>query len=613
MQVPDNLQSKLEALSVAFEKDGFRVSDCAWVGDDEPRLGILAKHREAKNRDVERKSAYYVEGSPWQMGFLMGKLAEGKIQKMSEDYIENFIRSMIPWAKRRKTSEDDWPLYDWLVERVNDLVPADVPRVAELVPRIEEIRGMVAGCLAANARTEVTEKRLWALNAGLDYLFSLLNEFRILRLLFGKKAEALRAPSACNALAVLNDAAEDGALFARHFMFPSFGIYQDAACMTIYNPLPREEDGPLPIVAVSAPGFVGAIAAMNANGVAAGVHVVHGGHNDPDHLGINSLLFVRHVVENGAAIEGAADLALSAPRGVTWLYPMAADGGDGPDRACVVEASATPRDREERPVEDLDYLAFPRRSLVEGCLVPTRAFLDEHGASGPHGRGAMVRWDDFQEPRAYVEGFNEGLWKRTWWSRLFLWPFARSQFGPAGRINERHTQRRCPSSSYFAPLRTEPGRILIATNHYVCPEMRLVAMDERTNILEGLSHHANDSQWRYDQLNHLVRRARGLSDEVGRRLLDGPKPISYETVRRLINFLEPACTGNNRCPYIRQRLCYQHRKFRSPECRHRRAPGPIAIEGAISLFDLKRRTVESYFGYYGDSWVKLRLSSYVDV
>lgn len=611
MPLPSALEPKLEALRAAFEKDGFQVADYAWVSKDEPRLGLIAKHQSAKNRGVERKRAYYVEGSPWEMGFLMGKLAENKIQQMSEDYIENFIRSMIPWAKNRKTSEDDWPIYDWLVERVNDLVPAGVPTIDELEPRIEEIRGMVAGCLDANHQTEVTEKRLWALNASVDYLFSLLYRFEILKLLFGKRADALEVPSACNALAILNDAASDGALFARDFMFPACGVFQDAACMTIYNPLPRSEGGPLPIVAMTVPGFVGSVAAMNSSGVAVGVDVVHGANNAPDHLGINSLLLVRHAMEHGPTIEDAADCILDAPRGVTWLYPMAADGGDGPDRACVVEASATPRDDHGHPLSSLEPLAFPRTRLAKDRVLPDASFLDKYPLTDTSARnGAMVRWDGFQGTTTYVQAFNEALWKRNWWSRLF-WPLVKDQFEPSGRLNRRLLQKRCPAGSYFAPLRGEPGRVVITSNHYVCPKMRLTAMDERTNLLEGVSHTANDSQWRYDQLNYLVRQARGYAEDENDPDEPTLKPITYATAKRLINYLEPACTGNNRCPYIRQRLCYHYKKYKSPECRHRTAPGPIPIEGAVSLFDLKRRTIESYFGYYGDPWVKLRLMKYV--
>jgi len=613
MEIPEALQPGFLKLQRAFAEDGFDVTKQVWIGNSEPRLGLRAEHRTARNRSAARKRAYYVEGSPWEMGFLMGRLAESRIQKMSEDYIENFIRSMIPWARNRKTKEDDWPLYDWLVERVNDLVPANVPTVKELEPRIDEIRGMVAGCLDANHRTEVTEKRLWALNAGVDCLFSILYQFKLVKLLFGKRADALELPSACNALAVLNEAAEDGALFARDFMFPACDIFQDNACMTIYNPLPRVDEGPLPIVAMTAPGFVGSVAAMNIRGVAAGVDVVHGGNNDPDHLGINSLLFVRHAIENGPTIEAAVERALEAPRGVTWLYPMAADGGEGGlDRACVVEASATPRDAEGRPSSSLDVLSFPRKRLLKDRVLPNDVYLREHSLPGTEARnGAMVRWDDFQGTTTFVQAFNEKLWKRTWWGRL-SWPLAKDQFGPSGRLNKRHWQTRCPAGSYFAPLRGEPGRVVITSNHYLCPEMRLTAMDERTNILDGVSQAANESQWRYDQLNYLVRQERGYGEDDNDPDAADLKPISYATAKRLINFLEPACTGGNRCPYVRQRHCFHFRKYRPPQCRRRRSPGPIPIEGAVSLFDLRRRTIESYFGYHGDLWVKLSLMAYVD-
>lgn len=605
----ERTEQRRERLCGAFEADGFRVVGESTVGQGEARLGLAAEHRDATNASGEPKRAYYVEGTPWEMGFLMGRLAEPVIQRMSEDYMENYIREMIPWARRRKTRAEDWPIYEWLVRRVNDLVPADISSTEALAPRIDEIRGMVAGCREAFPETEITETRLWALNAGVDFLFGLIYEFKLLRLLFGSRADALRLPTACNALAVLNEAAEDGPLFGRDFMFPACGVFQEAACLTIYNPLPSSKDGPLPLVSVTAPGIVGSISAMNARGVAGGVNVVHGGHNEPSHLGINSLLFVRHVIEHGTTLDVAVDRALDAPRGISWLYPLAADGNGQRDRACVIEASATPRDERGRPVRDLDVTSFPRRRLRREGRVPSAAFLAAHPSPGPFRNGAMVRWDDAPEPEPYTSTFNEKLWGRTWWSRWLLWPRVHDEFGPGGRINRQPWHRFCPSSAYFAPLRTEPGRLLLATNHYITPEMRLTSMDDRILILDGISHYANDSQWRYDLLNARVRRARGLAErDAGEE--GPPRSIGRETAREIINTFEPACTETGRCPYLVQRACYHFRKFRSPECRRRR--GPIPIEGAMALFDLRRRSIEAYFGYYGDDWIGLHLLPFVD-
>ncbi|MFC2094894.1 hypothetical protein ACFLSW_00435 [Candidatus Bipolaricaulota bacterium] len=63
-------------------------------------------------------------------------------------------------------------------------------------------------------------------------------------------------------------------------------------------------------------------------------------------------------------------------------------------------------------------------------------------------------------------------------------------------------------------------------------------------------------------------------------------------------------------PSAVKRHCYHYKRYKNRACKQSKRR--IAIEGAVTLFDLKRRTIESYFGYYGDEWVKLQLPSYVD-
>ena len=602
------ITARLERLRAAFDKDGFEVVQAAFPDGRSPYLGLIAKHRTARNRGAERKRAYYVEGGPWDMGYLMGRLAEPRIQEMSEDYIENFIRTMLPWIRKSKKTARDWPIYSWLVKRVNDLVPPDVPPHPALSPRIKEIRGMVAGCVSANPHTEVTEKRLWALNAGVDCLFALLYQHRLLELLFGKKAGRIETAIACNSLAILNEAAVDGALFARDFMFPACGIFQDAASLVVYNPLPHEPDGMLPLVSMTAPGIVGSIAAMNTRGVAAGVNVARAAISDPGHLGANSLLLVRHAIESSQTIEDAVECMFEAPRGVSWLYPMAADGGSGRDRACIVEAGATPRDDYGHPTEVLRFFDYARVELKEDMALPSDQYLRDHrSAAAEYRSGAMVRWEDYDDPcgeRGY-HTFNERLWKRRFRSRL-AWGEVKDQFGRGGRIVLKPTQRRCPSGAYFAPLRGEPGNIVLSSNHYICPEMRLCAMDKRTDVLDA--QHVDDSQWRYDTLNHLVQQVRWGDEQEGIRWSQA-LPISYDEAKRLINFLEPECATGD-CPHRVKRHCYHYRRYKNRACR--KGNRPIAIEGSVSLFDLKRRTIESYFGYYGDEWVKLQLLNYIN-
>ena len=619
MPDPSNEDSRIAQLTNSFEQDGFEVGD----GDIFRRnglIGIVAKHRMAKNNGTgEAKRAYYVEGSPWEMGYLMGRLAEAEIRQMAEGYIERYAWALLPLAAAapEDLGEGETRLYKTLVKRVYEVLPPDAPEDTPLGRRIAEMRGMAKGCEDANPDTDITFPKLWALNAGIDRLFSLLYEVRLGELMFGKnraKARKIDLPMGCNGLAVLNDAAEDGPLFARDFMFKACDVFQDVACHVIYRPIPDDTDRePLAMVAMTAPGFVGSISAMNIHGVAAGVDVVHGDNNSPEYLGMNSLLLVRDVIEHCATIETAADRILDMDRGVTWLYPMAADGGEGSngDHACVVEASATPRDKGGKPEGKMQYLDFARKELKKPVnFLPDQEFLDDHPTVKPrwNRNGAMVRWESFEEPTAYIDRYNEKLWKRRVRPRL-AWGKVKDQFGPRGRIDASHRQWRCPSGSYFAPVRGEPGRIVLTSNHYICPEMRISAMDKLTNLMDD--RYADDSQWRYDELNHLVVRERWY-DAGSRTPRDTPRRISYDAAKRLINFLEPMCAGDGRCPYREKRECFHYKKYHPEDCTKPVGERTIPIEGVVSLFDLRRRTIDSYYGYYGDAWVKIALPSYVD-
>ena len=565
MTTPSGGDDAIARVCRAFEADGFHVSQDEirrWKGG----VGLIARHATATTyENGEPKRAYYVEGSPYEMGFLLGWMCEPDIAEMTETYIENFIRSMIPRLGTADENEEDNRLYDFFLKLVTGMIRsgkalADVPDAY-----IQEVEGLVEGCLEANAGSPVTAERIWALNVGFDCLLAHLYACKLPRLRRVRAARRLRAPMACNALAILNDAAADGALFGRDFMFPTAGVLQKTACLIVYRPKPAGEDGSLPFVSVTTPGFVGSIAAMNAHGVAGGVDVVRAGNCTPERIGVNSLLLVRDTIEHSETIDAAVDRIEVTPRGVTWLYPLAADGGDGPDRACIVEAGAS--------MPEIDVCSYPRRLIRS--LVPSRQFVSEHPTTRQR-NGIMVRWDDYVEPTDY-RPFNDGLWRRKPKRR---YPDA---FTRVGRIDRTHEEHNCPSSSYFAPLRARRNQVVICSNHYVIPEMRLCAMTQWINILESMC--ADNSQWRYDELNRRTLLA----------LQDGP--IDAETAKELIDFLAPnRVTGHP---------TYYEKSPKSPDGLE------TAIEGVISLFDLKRRTVESHYGYSCDDWIRIRLPAYV--
>ncbi len=303
---------------------------------------------------------------------------------------------------------------------------------------------------------------------------------------------------------------------------------------------------------------------MNDVGITAGVNMAVGGNCDPSRPGFNSLLLVRDAVECGRDVETAAQRILAAQRGVTWVYLLAGWGqGKGPDRACVVEAGAS--------LEHLDPASYPAERIR--ALLPSRAFLDSHRTAETV-RGAAVRWDDYRVPEAYL-AFNRGLCQR------FRKDVDRAAFGPRGRINRSPEDHNCPGSFYFAPERGKPGQVLIATNHFVIPEMRLCSMHPWSERV--FRARLNDSQWRYDELNHRIQSA--LDEE----------PIVHEKARELLAFLAPSGDYPD----------YYRRNPRSSDGKR------AVILGSLSLFDLRARTVDSLYGWHGGPWVRLQLPHYL--
>jgi hypothetical protein len=240
---------------------------------------------------------------------------------------------------------------------------------------------------------------------------------------------------------------------------------------------------------------------------------------------------------------------VAAQRGASWMYPV----GDGPNnRAAVVESGRT--------VQTLDFLSFPPPEMKP--LLPSGPFQ-------PAQRGLMVRWNDWQYPGQYMQ-FNRALFQKMGYE----WDEA--AFGERGYLNPSwHGRARhggpVDQVYFFAPQREAKNDLMVVTNHFVIPEMRLCAMYEWTNAVARMK--MCDILWRYDELNRQCLEAYGSIDE--------------STARRLIDFLAP--TGPFKDYY---------------------GANPV-IEGSVSLCNLTDRVIDSHFGYQPDPWVRLTLPRYV--
>ena len=577
MDGADDVEARIAQLRSAFGVDGYSVPRDGVIRFRD-RIGLVARHRTATNHDSgEPKRAYYVEGTPYEMGYLMGRLAEPAIQRMTETFIDHMVHAMVRMAIRGERLDFTGvgaptliPIHGLLIDLVHEMLRAHRVRADIPIAFHQEIRGLVAGCrdtaLRENRTTRVTEEELWVLNAGIDCILSRAYTGILLPARAPRwSPKDLWIPIACNGFAILNEAAADGALFGRDYMFPTGGVFQEVAGLIIQRPTPWCGETSLPFVSMSAPGFVGSIAAMNTRGVAAGVDIAVGANSDPHRPGINSLLLVRDAVQHGSSAEAAVRRIIGARRGVTWNY-IVADGGRPVDRACVVEAGAS--------IEHIPFLSYPAASMRR--FLPDQQFLDDH-PSEPAKNGAMVRWDQFHLPRDWIDTFNPRIWRR------FRRCLHRDAFSPYGRINHTPEERNCPTGYYFAPLRGRKRNVILTTNHFVIPEMRLCSMHPWANRI--FSRHHDGSQWRYDELNRRILTT-----------LDRRGPIDRETAKRLLCFLYP--DGD-----------YPHFYARNPRSRDGKER---LILGSTTLFDLKARIVETHYGFYNDAWVQLSLGNYVD-
>jgi len=551
--------SHIISLVRAFKKDGYDVKKIITKFN---KVGIMADHKTAFNYDTgENKKAYYIEGSSYEMGYLLGLLAEKEISLMTT----KFIRNVIPQFINNGGSKRGNIIEEFLISIVAGLskdVYLDLPEEIR-----EEMRGLYEGCKKHNPNTEVDMKRLFILNAGIDILCSVVYSGSFFNKRFTQfEASDFRIPIFCNAFSVFGSSAGGRHYFGRDFMFPTAGVFQDTAAYVIYNPDNTQSGKAYPFVSITAPGMVGSISAMNTNGIGIGVDMSPAANCNPEKVGINSILLTRMAVQFSGTAKQAVDIMKTSKRGVPWIY-IIADGTS--DKACIVEAG--------RSNTNADYMEFPPASIKS--LLPNEDFINAHTAA-EYQNGLMVRWNDYVYPAEYLN-YNSKLWEyynkeHSEKRNIYL-----DAFSEAGYINKSFHEKNCPSTFYFAPQRESNKNIVIAANHFIIPEMRFYAMYPWTSTVVGDK--INDMQWRYDELNNQI-----LSAIRKKSFVD------YRDAKQLIDFL---------APYGKYPSYYADNS-RSSDGRE------IRIEGCTSIFDLKNRTVETHYGYYCDEWVNLTLPYY---
>jgi hypothetical protein len=604
-------EKKIERIIGAFQaEDPPFVADPAQdVFRYQGRVGVRASNRSACHLPGKIKKAYYVEGTHFEMGYLLGLMAEPEISKMCHDFNRRVIFEFIDVHFQSDALANALgELLERLLHQLSEKIEPDIPDEYR-----QEMKGILAGCGAANPQTSVDWEELWVLNVGIDALLSYVYTgnmpFRA-EVPYGPRPEQLAVPIQCNGFSVSGPAVEgNGHFLGRDFMFPTAGVFQDTACLLIQNPIDPGVGRRQPFVSQTAPGMVGCIAGLNLAGLGAGVDMAPAGNCDPARPGLNSLLLVRHAVENGADCEHAVEIMEVAQRGVSWNYILA---HYGTQRACVVEAG--------RKVERSEFLDTVTEHLQVRSgdpsyehlpagfseSLPDRSFVEAR-MEAEFRKGLMVRWNDYTYPAEYLR-FNERLFG------LFGKRYDPAAFTERGFIDKSWKDRNCPYGYYFAPQRETDPNLVLVTNMFIIPEMRLFAMHPWTNLVSAGQ--LDDLQWRYDELN----------DQLLSKLYPASAgqlaPLSLQDAKDLIDYLTPNPDKGKHPEYYNplpepetgffRRLWTWLLKTifgpsRTPDADWRSIP----IEGSVSLMDLKDKAIHSHYGYHGDGWVTIHLEEYV--
>ena len=90
---------KVDRIIAAFqgEKPSFEVDRDRDVFEFEGRVGVRARNKAACIPVDGRgnKKAYYVEGTPYQMGYLLGWMAEPDVARMCTEFLERVVFEFI--------------------------------------------------------------------------------------------------------------------------------------------------------------------------------------------------------------------------------------------------------------------------------------------------------------------------------------------------------------------------------------------------------------------------------------------------------------------------------------------------------------------------------------
>ena len=545
----------------SIEKNGYTVDTNNDIYTFKSSFGVLGRIK-ITDESGEKREKYllYTCGNEYEKGFLTGYLTEKMVSKMTNEYVNNFIWDFTSGGPYKTNCIKTFfgKIMAGIVYLFSKRIKKDIPQRYH-----DEMKGILDGCRKKNKHTRVKKWRIWVLNTGIDAILSVLYTgklgfFRPLKL-----TKRLKIPVMCHGFSASSSICEKKEhFFGRDFMFPTAGVFQKFAAQIVHN----QKSSPL-FTGISAPGFIGLMTGMNEKMISAGVDMVAGSNCNPKRPGFNSLLMIRKCIDSAGSLEEAVTIVQSTQRGVSWLY-LIADGKN--ETSCIIEAGAkqdTPNFTKNIPRSYRPYL--PDDSYIQKNL------------STDYLQGIMIRYQGYKSGDPYLE-FNPGLFQYYKKKHpLFKYVYNQADFGKTGMLDKNWDGKNCPGARYFNPQREELNDLVLLSNTYIVPEMKLYSMTEFTNLISEKNQ--DDFQWRYDMLNKL------LQDELKKS-----KKLSFERARDIISFLDPKFSKINNDYYIKKFGRKTH----------------IPIEGSISICRLKTLYMETKVGYFEDPWIKLNLPDF---
>lgn len=191
----------------------------------------------------------------------------------------------------------------------------------------------------------------------------------------------------------------------------------------------------------------------------------------------------------------------------------------------------------------------------------------------------MVRWSDHRYPEEYFQ-WNPGLFEH------YRKEFHPGRWGELGQLTERPYVPELPQAFYFSPQRVTRDDVVLASNSYTVPEMRLLGMNDWVVLVPGLKDEYSDFQWRYDRLNQTV--LSSIED----------KTLDLDSARSCINYLRPYNADGSKAP---NHFYYGVDRKTGEEIPADKVP----VNGSISISDLKSLRIQSLYGMYVDEWVEI--------